>query len=135
MLLKMLLPRLEKIAIFALGAAFTIVGFQGLFVPQNLFDPLGLPLPTIDSLNEIKATYGGLHFLIGVFMLVAAIKKKLHEQAFLIFGLVTCGLGLGRLVAVISDGFPRASINWILGSAELIGAIFFLIAYKLRTRA
>lgn len=112
-----------KILLLLSGLVFAGVGFISLVSPQTGVDPLGLQLVTINSLNEIRANYGGMHLLLGLFMLGAAVRDIWQRQALLIIALFTGGLVLGRVTSIVVDGTPDAMI-WSFLLIEAVGCLW-----------
>lgn len=113
---------MAKILLLLSGLIFIAVGGVNIASPQSGVAPLGLELVTIDSLNEIRANYGGMHLLLGLFMLAAALKDNLRKPGLLVLAVFTGGLVLGRLVSLVMDGMPG---NMMLGFLviEAIGCV------------
>lgn len=95
-----------KVLLFIAGLVFVGVGAVNLVAPQAGMEPLGLKLVTVDSLNEIRANYGGMHLFLGVFLLAAVFKAMLRTPALFLLAFFTGGLVLGRVVSLLVDGVP-----------------------------
>lgn len=122
-----------KILLLLSGLVFAGVGLTSLVSPQTGVDPLGLQLVTINSLNEIRANYGGMHLLLGLFMLGGAVRDIWQRQALLIIALFTGGLVLGRVTSLLVDGTPDSVILSFL-LIEAVGCLW-ATALLLRTPA
>lgn len=88
------------------GAALLFVGWTGLTAPQELMDPLGVPLASIDARNEMRAAYGGMHAALGLFFVVAALRTGLRTVGLWVALCFMGGLVAGRTVSAFVDGMP-----------------------------
>jgi uncharacterized protein DUF4345 len=102
--------------------AFLMVGIGHLVVPLTMVEPMNIQLRGINAFNEIRANYGGMHSLMGIFFLLGAFVTKLREAALITLAIFTSGLVLGRMVSIAVDGVPGTFI-WLLLVGELIIAI------------
>ena len=112
----------SKILLLLSGAVFSAVGALHIIAPQAGVEPLGLELATLNSLNEIRANYGGMHLILGLFMLIAGIKDSLRKPGLFLLAFFTGGLVLGRVVSLIVDGVPGSVILGFL-AIESIGCL------------
>lgn len=104
------------------GLVFVGVGAAHLIDPQGAIAPMGLQLTEINSYNEIRANYGGMHLMLGLLFLTALWRKSLRTDALLVLALFTNGLVLGRAVSIIVDGNPGLFI-WGFLVLEAVGAM------------
>jgi hypothetical protein len=96
-----------EIAVLGLSAvALVVVGFTGLVSPAQLFDPLGVTLPTPAGRNEIRAAYGGMHLGVGLLLLAGVGRRERRRAALWLVVAFMGGLALGRLVSLVADGAP-----------------------------
>ncbi len=104
------------IIIFALGLA-------GLLYPERVMGLLGFTvLNTAKAsgvLGEVRATYGGLFVVMGVYTLLAALDPAAHRARVMFIGMLWLGACGGRLIGAYVDGNP--------GLPGWIGVVFELI--------
>ena len=96
-----------------------VLGFFGLLV-QNASDSAG-------ALCEIRATYGGIFIVLGVYTLAATIDPAAHRARLLMLALVWFGACLGRLFGVSLDGNPGL-FGWLSAALEVAMGGTLLIA-------
>ena len=114
--------RAAPICLAVAALAFLIVGIGHMVVPLTMVEPMNIELRGINALNEIRANYGGMHSLMGIFFLSGALVTKLRAAALVTLAIFTSGLVLGRMVSIAIDGVPGTFI-WLLLVGELILAI------------
>ena len=114
--------RVAQICLAVAAVAFLIVGIGHLVVPLTMVEPMNIQLQGINAFNEIRANYGGMHFLMGNFFLLGVFVTKLREAALGTLAIFTSGLVLGRVVSLAVDGAPGTFI-WLMLVGELIGAV------------
>ena len=102
--------------------AFLMVGIGHLVVPLAMVAPMNIHLGGVNAFNEIRANYGGMHSVMGIFFLYGALVTKWREAALVTLAIFTTGLVLGRLVSIAIDGVPGTFI-WMLFAGELVLAV------------
>ena len=122
--------RVAQLCLAVAALAFLIVGIGHLVVPLTMVEPMNIQLQGINAFNEIRANYGGMHSLMGIFFLAGVFVAKLREAALVTLAIFTSGLVLGRMASIAIDGVPGAFI-WLMLVGELIGAV---IAWSLLWR-
>lgn len=118
---------IQNVAAGIFGFIFMCVGIIGLIQPALLLNPANIVGTGVNALSEMRATYGGLHFGIGLFLLIMSFKKEFEITAFRVMAVAVCGLFFGRVVSLVFDGIPFAPIVIATTLAESIGAIFVII--------
>jgi len=120
--------RATQVCLAVAAAAFLIVGVGHLVAPLKMVEPVDIQLRGVNALNEIRANYGGMHFLMGVFFLAGAFLSKLRWAALVALAVFTSGLVLGRVASVAVDGTPGTFV-WMLLAGELViaAAAWFLL--------
>lgn len=114
--------RVAQICLAVAALAFLMVGIGHLVAPLKMVEPVNIQLRGINAFNEIRANYGGMHSLMGIFFLLGAFVPKLRETALITLAIFTSGLVLGRVVSIAIDGVPGTFI-WLMLVGELIGAV------------
>lgn len=73
--------------------------------------------------GEVRAAYGGVFTVIGIFTLLSAPTPALHRGRLLLLACLWLGLGGGRLISAFIDGSP-GGFGWFAMSFELVvGAV------------
>ncbi len=116
---------MAKILLIVAGLIFAAVGAISLTSPQFAVDPLGIQLTTVNSLNEIRANYGGMHLLLGLFLVAGAFRIALQKPALFLLTFFTGGLVLGRVVSLVVDGVPGNTL-WAFLILETLGCLWAL---------
>ncbi len=96
-----------------LAASFVCYGIFTLVAVEQLAILLTQISDTVTSRNELRANYGGMFVLFGMFLFVAARTPRFQEPVYLATIVMMAGLALGRIVSIILDGIP----NWFVNSA------------------
>lgn len=125
---------LKKITLFVGGLTFIIVGTIGLFKPQLLLSSSNIIGEGVNAYSEMRATYGGLHFGLGLVLFLSVFVPKIRDFGITTMLVVTTGLFWGRLVSIIMDGFPTVPIVIGTGAAEALGAIVTVIIFFSKKR-
>ncbi|MBM4268452.1 MAG: DUF4345 domain-containing protein [Deltaproteobacteria bacterium] len=116
---------LEILLLAVTGLVLIATGATGLVDPQALFTPLDLQLESTSAHNEMRATYGGLHVAMGLFLVAGALRAGLRRPALWVALAFTGGLTVGRAVSFIVDGSPNEFVYglWIPeGLAAIVAA-------------
>ncbi len=111
------------------GLLFAAIGTAHLFDPAGTIAPTGIRLSAIASFNEIRANYGGMHLVLGLYFLAGAISAALRPQALLLLALFCIGLVLGRSVSLVLDGSPGMVMNSFL-LIEIVGAAAAMVCWR-----
>lgn len=114
------------------AAVVTLLG--GVFALFNA--PQALPwigfqaLPNRDAwaYGEIRATYGGLFVVLGVYGILAALDPPANRARLVMLGLCWWGIAAGRLVGITVDGSP-GGFGWgYLAFETTLGALYVAAA-------
>jgi hypothetical protein len=114
----------EKVFLIIVGLNFIGVGLYNLAQPVDGASIFEIVLANVSSINEIRANYGGMHLLLGLFLIHGAFKMHIQRTALLVVALFTGGLVLGRITSLVVDGSPN-EVVWALFIVEAVG---FLVA-------
>jgi hypothetical protein len=122
-------PRITTIVV---GIIIFGLGVFALLYPERTLGLLGLayanPSHMAAALGEVRATYGGLFAVMGLYTLFAAMDPAAHRSRLLFIGLLWIGMGTGRLFGVYVDGNPGLPA-WIAVVFELaIGGVLVAVA-------
>jgi len=113
-----------------LTAAF---GLAGLVYPRQVMDFLDFsvvsPANPAGVLGEVRATYGGMFSVIGLFTVFAGLQPGERRLLLLFVGALWLGACAGRLLGVYADGSPgawgwsAAILEFVIGAALLAAAL------------
>jgi hypothetical protein len=111
-----------------IGGATLLMGLGALAFPQFVMGRfLGYAIdPSFAAnfvLGEVRAAYGGVFSVIGVFTLLSARAPALHRGRLLLLACFWLGLGGGRLVGAFVDGSPGAFGWFAVGFELVVGAV------------
>lgn len=112
------------------GLVFSGIGLMGLYDPTGTVAPMGLTLADQSSRAEMRAVYGGMNLLIGLYLMGAFRSPAQQAPALMLAAIIMGGLALGRVVSIAVDGMPSSLILTFL-AIEVAGAA---LALSLRRR-
>lgn len=113
-----------------MGLAFAKVGIEALTNPQAVLANVGIELNNSSALSSMRAVYGGMHFVFGLFCFWGA--YKMRREALGLVTLYTIGFVVGRLSGVVADGAPNAFVSQWLVTESISLAIAAFLLFKLR---
>ena len=122
-----------KIILFVSGLILVIVGVGILFMPHDFYESNGTILGSEPGLlSEIRAS-GGLLFVCGIVILIAAFRSSMRTQALALSALVFLSYGLVRLASMVIDGLPSTSLV-VSAGIELFVGLLCVIALRRHTQ-
>ncbi|KAB2913881.1 MAG: DUF4345 domain-containing protein [Bacteroidetes bacterium] len=113
-----------------MGLAFAKVGIEALTNPQAVLANVGIELNNSSALSSMRAVYGGMHLVFGLFCFWGA--YKMRREALGLVTLYTIGFVVGRLSGVVADGAPNAFVSQWLVTESISLAIAAFLLFKLR---
>jgi drug/metabolite transporter superfamily protein YnfA len=112
-----------RVVAIVTGVITTVLGLTGLLYPDRVMGLLGFAiLNTANSaavMGEVRATYGGLFVVLGVYTLLASMEPSAHRSRLMFIGLLWLGACAGRLLGVDLNGNPGLP-GWLAVAFELI---------------
>src|SRR5436190_17388135 len=127
MLMKTLFP---KIFLGLMTLAFCKTGIESLIDPQAVLAQVGIVLDNPSALSSMRAVYGGLHLVIGLFCFWGIFKTQETPLIFVL--LYTVGFIAGRLSGILVDGAPNSFVMTWLITEMVAGAMAGYSLYLLR---
>jgi drug/metabolite transporter superfamily protein YnfA len=128
-------PRVTAIVVGLLTLAF---GLAALVYPERMMGLLGYSVLTSSQtpavLGEVRATYGGLFVVMGVYTLLAGLDPAAHRARLMFIGLLWWGACSGRLLGVYVDGNPGVP-GWATASFEFLAGGALVVASFARSAA
>ncbi|RYG48518.1 MAG: DUF4345 domain-containing protein [Chitinophagaceae bacterium] len=93
-----------------MAAAFINTGLQALFSPQDVLAQVGIELNNSSALNSMRAVYGGMHLVFGLFCAFGGFKMRKEAYTFM-----SLSMHLSHLKAVVIS-----SIETEFGSTDIL---------------
>lgn len=119
--------RITQVFLGLMGLAFCKTGIEAIVNPQAVMANVGIVLDNISALSSMRAVYGGMHFVFGVFCLWGIFKDTKTPLQLVI--LYTLGFTLGRISGIFADGTPNEFVMTWLITEMVSGGIAFLLLY------
>jgi hypothetical protein len=122
-----------RITTSVIGVLTTVMGALALLYPQMVMSQvLGFAVdpayPTNFVLGEVRAAYGGIFTVIGIYTVLAAMDPVTNRSRILMIGLLWIGACLGRIYGVVVDGSP-GWWGWLSAAFEaLMGGMLLAIS-------
>jgi hypothetical protein len=119
-----------RILTFTIGAIVLLFGLGGLVYPDLVMSTLGYqvaPTATISFIHgEVRALYGGVMLVAGVFTLLSAADPRANQGRLLLIGAIWLGACGGRVFGIFADGNP-GMLGWlsVVFEAGMGGALIY----------
>ncbi len=115
------------------GLVIMALGAMAILDPNLMIGFLGYGVPAETSraavLGEIRATYGGIFFVMGVFTFLATMNPGAQRGRLILIGGMWLGAFAARLYGITIDGNPGL-MGWLSASLEaVIGSVLLLSAW------
>jgi hypothetical protein len=110
------------------GVLILGLGLAALLAPERVMGMLGFGIvntaATAGVLGEVRATFGGVFAVMGVFTLLSVLDPGAHRGRLVLIGCMWLGAAAGRLLGVTVDGNPGL-FGWlsVVFEAVLGGAL------------
>lgn len=114
------LPKHAKGLLLLVGAIFAAIGLLGLYSPVDVASAFGLQAPSVGAKSEVRAVFGGVYLLFGLYFLWAAFQVSLRRAALRVSMLFLGGLVLGRVISLFADGITVNPWIWVFGMLEIV---------------
>ena len=126
--------KLARFILITSALVFLAVGVGFLVIPVEWASLTEISLPTPMSRTDLRATYGGLDFGIGVFLLIAARRAEWVRPGLLLLALAAAGFATGRVIGFLAEGFA-GSLMLLFLAIELSIVVVAVIALRRVSRA
>ena len=111
-----------RIATVVVGLVSVVLGLAGLIYPERVIGLLGFTIQNAShsaaALGEVRATYGGIFLVLGVFTLIAAPSPWNQRARLVSLSCIWLGACGARLFGVWVDGNPGI-IGWLSAAFEI----------------
>jgi len=104
-----------------MALAFCKTGIESLIDPQTVLAQVGIVLDNPSALSSMRAVYGGLHLVMGLYCLIGIFRNP--ETPLLFVLLYTIGFTVGRLSGFLIDGVPNSFVTTWLITEIISGAL------------
>jgi drug/metabolite transporter superfamily protein YnfA len=120
-----------RVAAALAGVVTLALGTAALVYPERVMGLLGFSVQNAShaaaTLGEVRATYGGIFVVLGIYTLLASANPSLHRGRLVFLGLLWLGALAGRLFGVSVDGNPGLP-GWLSAAFELVVGGTLLLA-------
>lgn len=108
----MILKRTTQVFLALMALAFCKAGIEALLNPQAVLANVGIELTNASALSSMRAVYGGMHLVFGLFCFWGIFKSL--TQPLMIVTLYTAGFVAGRVWSWAVDGMPNTFVTtWL----------------------
>ena len=105
-----------RVLLSVTGLVFFVHGLVCFIHPATIGFESGLAMPTMGSIIEVRAEYGGLPFALGLFFFAAAARKIEVRSGLIVMSVVLSGYAISRIAAVFiargADTYNLAAIGY-----------------------
>jgi Domain of unknown function (DUF4345) len=114
------MKRGSQVFLALMAMAFCKVGIEALLNPQGVMDAVGITLTNPSAFSSMRAVYGGMHLVFGLFCIYGIFKDM--RTALTLIVLYTVGFTIGRISGIIVEGRPNEFVNtWLI--TEIISGL------------
>ncbi len=122
--------RITQVFLALMGLAFSKTGLESLIDPQAVVANVGIVLDNASAASSMRAVYGGMHLVFGLFCFYGVFKKPFGPL--LLITLYTIGFTIGRLTSIAADGLPNEFVITWLATEIICGGVAALLAMKVQ---
>lgn len=103
----------SQVFLALMALAFCKVGIEALVNPQAVLDAVGISLTNPSAFSSMRAVYGGMHLIFGLFCLYGIFRDS--RTALTLIVLYTTGFAIGRISGLLVEGMPNEFVNtWLI---------------------
>ena len=117
---------LARFSVALTAAVYLAIGVIFLIDPVYWGASVDISLPTNTAIIDLRATYGGCMFAIGIFLLYCLKNAALLKIGLIFQAVSLAGFGLSRLAGIIGSP-PARGIMYYLLLAEIVGVGLALV--------
>ncbi|CAN5335967.1 hypothetical protein BH10BAC4_BH10BAC4_09550 [soil metagenome] len=109
----MITKRFTQIFLGLMSLAFCKVGIEALINPHTVLAQVGILLDNASATSSMRAVYGGMHLMFGVYCISGIFKDS--KGPLQLLTLYTAGFVLGRITGIVADGSPNTFVmTWLI---------------------
>ncbi len=119
---------LWRVILALIGLTFAGFGFAFIFNPDEMGALADLTLTMPSARTDVRATYGGLEFGLGVFLLMCAFRESFVRIGLFAAACALISMATARTVGLLTDGFDIlqtiiALTEWVGGGMATWGSL------------
>ena len=122
--------RISQVFLALMGLAFCKTGIESLLDPQAVMDNVGIVLNNTSATSSMRAVYGGMHLVFGLFCFYGIFSNALSSLQLVV--LYTLGFTIGRVSGIVADGMPNQFVFTWLITETVCGAVAVILFLKLK---
>lgn len=122
---------MNRLFLYACGLLYLGYGLWVLLSPATSLAYLGIDVSMVNAMSDLHGSHGGLNVAIGLFLLWAAGAAGWFRYGLWLVFLMNIGYFGGRVVAMLSGGFPTGLVPWVM----LMEVVLFTLAFVFARRA
>lgn len=128
----MITKQITRVFLGLMALAFCKVGIEAMVNPQAVLAQVGITLDNPSALSSMRAVYGGMHFIFGLFCIWGIFKNP--SASLQMVTLYTLGFIIGRVSGFFTDGAPNAFVlTWLI--TETVSFIIAIVLWRLQSRS
>jgi hypothetical protein len=127
--------RITQLFLTLMALAFCKAGLEAILTPQIVLSNVGIDLSNASALSSMRAVYGGMHFVFGLFCAWGIFKNATSSLG--LVALYTTGFVAGRLISWGIDGTPNTFVlTWLATEAfSLVASVTLLFLLQRKTNS
>ena len=126
-------PRLASMLVWIAGLVFVLYGMAFALAPVEMAAwATGDAPDTPSAVIDMRATYGGMSIALGATILLLGLRASTLSLALLIIAIVLLAMAVTRLIGMVVDGTPNATMIIYL-VLEIVGAVLALYVRRAET--
>ena len=120
--------RITQLFLGLMGLAFCKTGVESLIDPQSVMDNVGIMLNNSSADSSMRAVYGGMHLVFGLFCLYGIFSNA--KTALILITLYTAGFTIGRISGILVNGMPNQFVMTWLITEVICGSVAVLLVFR-----
>ncbi len=119
---------LWRVILALMGLTFAGLGFAFIFNPDEMGALVDLRFVLAPARTDARATYGGLQFGVGVFLLLCALRREFVRVGLFAAACVLISMATARTFGLVIDGFHILELiialtEWVGGGLATWGSL------------
>ncbi|ANQ52355.1 DUF4345 domain-containing protein [Flammeovirga sp. MY04] len=116
------------------GLLLTLIGASTLIIPAEMKSTAGIFISdNINILNDVRGM-SALLLVVALVALTGVFNQKITYTSSLITPLLFLSIGLGRVLSILLDGMPEASLLKATGLELVLGTIGIILFQKFKLK-
>jgi hypothetical protein len=119
---------LWRLVLALIALTYAGFGFMFLFNPDSWAGMLGISFTAPSGRSDFRATYGGLEFGVGIFLLLCAFRREFVRVGLFAGACALIAMATSRSTGLLLDGFDFMQLlialsEWVGGALATWGAL------------